>query len=95
MGSESGFRQPNGIDVARSIACFLVVLIHVSGFRFGQFGAGWWASNAYDSMARGSVTVFFMITGALLLGRQEEIGEFYKKRVTRIVPPIFSGLRFT
>lgn len=81
--------QPDGIDIARSIACFLVVVIHVSGFRFAQFGAGWWASNTYDSMARSSVTVFFMITGALLFGRNENIGVFYKKRVIRIVPPIF------
>lgn len=88
MKGANGFRQPNGIDIARSIACFLVVLIHVSGFRFAQFGAGWWASNAYDSMARSSVTVFFMITGALLISRNENIGVFYKKRVIRIAPPI-------
>lgn len=88
MKGENVLHQPNGIDIARSIACFLVVVIHVSGFRFGQFGAGWWASNAYDSMARSSVTVFFMITGALLLSRSDNILAFYKKRVLRIVPPI-------
>lgn len=78
MHEKNGFSQPNGIDIARSMACFLVVLIHVSGIRFGEFGAGWWASNAFDSVARCSVTVFFMISGALLLPRKEEIGVFYK-----------------
>lgn len=89
MPEQKGLLQPNGIDLARSIACFLVVLIHVAGIRFGEFGAGWWASNAFDSIARSSVTVFFMISGALLLVKNEEIGTFYKKRVLRILPPIF------
>lgn len=89
MRVKQGFLEPNGIDIARSMACFLVVLIHVAGIRFGEFGEGWWASNAFDSVARCSVTVFFMISGALLLTRQEEITSFYKKRVLRIFPPIF------
>ncbi len=75
-------------DFLRVTACFLVVLLHTAAFNFSTFDEYWWASNFYDSLARCSVPVFFMISGALLLRKQENIFLFYKKRFIRLLPTI-------
>lgn len=77
-----------GIDLARVVACFMVVVLHVAAMDFHTFGRDWWASNSYDSFTRACVPIFLMITGVLLLGRREPLGLFYRKRVVRIVPPL-------
>lgn len=75
------------IDVLRMIACISVVLIHSSakydGFIPGQFIL---APANYILMATG-VSIFFMISGALLLSKEQELQMFYKKRFTRILAP--------
>ncbi|KMN20314.1 acyltransferase [Pseudomonas weihenstephanensis] len=70
------------------IACFLVILLHVSADQAMKFGAGWWASNIYDSLSRVCVPIFLMISGALLLKKSEPLGRFIKKRFIRIFPPL-------
>jgi len=70
------------------IACFLVILLHVSAEQAMKFGAGWWASNIYDSLARVCVPIFLMISGALLLKKSEPLGSFISKRFIRIFPPL-------
>ncbi len=75
-------------DLLRVAACFLVVMLHTAAARFYTFDQYWWASNFYDSLSRCSVPVFFMISGALLLTKQESISLFYRKRVVRILPPL-------
>ncbi|PIE58032.1 MAG: hypothetical protein CSA33_05075 [Desulfobulbus propionicus] len=77
-------------DLLRVVACFLVVLLHTSGYKFYIFDEYWWASNFYDSLSRCSVPIFFMISGALLLTKEENIFLFYKKRVQRLLPPIIA-----
>lgn len=77
-----------GIDVARIGACFMVVLLHVAAVEFHEFDDRWWASNFYDSFTRACVPVFLMITGVLLLNRQEDLPVFIRKRYMRIVPPL-------
>lgn len=77
-----------GIDVARIGACFMVVVLHVAAVEFDEFGQRWWASNFYDSFSRACVPVFLMITGVLLLNRQEELPVFLRKRFARILPPL-------
>ncbi len=75
-------------DLLRVTACFLVVMLHTAAVKFYTFDQQWWASNFYDSLSRCSVPVFFMISGALLLTKQDNIFLFYKKRVVRILPPL-------
>lgn len=77
-----------GIDVARIGACFMVVMLHVAAVEFHDFDERWWASNFYDSFSRASVPVFLMITGVLLLNRQEKLSVFFRKRFARIIPPL-------
>jgi surface polysaccharide O-acyltransferase-like enzyme len=70
------------------IASFLVVALHVSGQAFGRWDASWWAGNVYDSLTRTCVPLFFMVTGATLLRRDEPLGTFFQRRLLRIVPPL-------
>lgn len=81
------------IDCARWIAMFLVVACHacdpfncspesLKNPEFVRWGAIW------GSMLRPCVPLFVMITGALLLPvRERGLGEFYKKRIPRVLFP--------
>jgi surface polysaccharide O-acyltransferase-like enzyme len=77
-----------GIDFARALACFLVVVVHLSASDFYLFGPRWWPANFYDSIARVAVPIFFLITGALVLVPEEKIGRFYKKRIGKVLLPL-------
>src|SRR3546814_18926659 len=78
-------------DTARVVACFMVVILHVAATLFGTFDDQWWASNFYDSLARSCVPLFLMITGVLLLGKQESLPAFLSKRFAGILPPLLFG----
>ncbi len=56
-----------GIDIARVVACFLVILLHVAAVGFHSFSDNWWKSNLVDSFSRVCVPIFIMITGSLLI----------------------------
>src|SRR3546814_10665596 len=84
--TKNGFSA--AMDTARIGACFMVVVLHVAAMNFGVFDNQWWASNFYDSMTRSCVPVFLMISGVLLLGKQETLAVFYRKRFARILPPL-------
>jgi len=80
------------IDSLRVFATFSVVFLHVASgisYRYGSFSNFyWWVGNIYDSSARFCVPVFLMISGALILSKTyENIGEYLKKRVLRILFP--------
>ena len=76
-----------GLDVVRVVACFMVIFLHVAAIGFHDFIPGWWASNVYDSLLRSCVPLFLMITGALLLRKEERLGAFFSRRFSRILPP--------
>lgn len=48
----------------------------------------WWVGNAWDSAVRWCVPVFVMLSGALLLGRDESIIRFFSRRVRRVLVPL-------
>lgn len=79
------------VDLARAVVMFGVVLVHASAdviTEWGRFpGSWWWAANLYDSLARGCVPVFVMLSGALLLPKREGYREFFLKRFQRILIP--------
>ena len=55
----------------------------------------WLAADFYNALSRFAVPVFVMITGALLLNKEYELGAFLKKRLTRIIWPfLFWSLVF-
>ena len=63
-------------DLCRVCAIFGVVLIHSCGAAFYQYGkipqADWLSANPPDSLARCSVPLFVMLSGALLLRSGED-----------------------
>lgn len=76
------------VDVARVGASGMVVLLHVAAVDFHELGQQWWASNFYDAFTRSCVPIFLMISGALLLHKQEALPVFLSKRLWRVVPPL-------
>jgi len=77
------------VDLLKVVSIFLVVLLHTSAVGVYQSvtAHGWWAANFYDSLSRVSVPLFVMVSGALLLGKQENYKDFFGKRVRRVLVP--------
>ncbi len=76
------------VDYIRVVACMLVVLAHCCDpFVAGSSVEGFNAGAIWGSFYRPSVPLFIMISGALLLPTSLKIGEFYSKRIKRIVTP--------
>jgi surface polysaccharide O-acyltransferase-like enzyme len=78
-------------DFVRNIGILLVILGHVSGvvvLRWQKIPyADWMAGNIYNVIARSCVPLLFMVSGALLLPRQESIPDFYRKRFQKVIFP--------
>jgi surface polysaccharide O-acyltransferase-like enzyme len=91
------------IDLIRIVAIFMVILIHATteynpcivDIMSPQGIELWWATNVYNALSRGSVPLFIMVSGFLLLQPSkydEPLGVFLKKRWRRIgLPVIFWG----
>jgi len=80
------------IDYIRVLAIILVIVIHVSSLYYAKFGEAdgsvWWMANVLNAASRCAVPLFVMASGAVLLGRREEITEFYRKRAVRLLPAV-------
>ena len=78
------------ISALRVLATVLVILIHAStGYlnRFDPTNFAWNYANTINSFSRFSIPLFVMISGALLLGKKENILDFYKRRLVKICVP--------
>ena len=71
------------VDFVRFIGAFLVVLAHIENWGAGPA----WAKNFYYALSRVGVPLFFLISGYLLLSKQEDLLTFFRKRASRIVIP--------
>jgi surface polysaccharide O-acyltransferase-like enzyme len=77
-------------DLIRTLALFLVVLLHASNEALQASSvpaAYWWTAVVYKSVSLSCVPLFVMLSGALLLQPaklDEPIRVFLKKRLTRI-----------
>ena len=80
----------DNINLLKFIATICVILIHVvSGdlYKYGTVSnSDWNIANAINSISRICVPVFLMVSGALLLSKDESIEDFFKKRFLRIIP---------
>ena len=82
------------IELAKTIATFFVVLLHTAApalYRLGDIKFEFWRyANIYDSSVRLAVPVFFMISGALLLGKDTKgsVPIFLKKRILKVLVPL-------
>lgn len=89
---EHFMREKNyNLELIRTVSFVLVIVIHVSNYfcrAFGKISIGEYGfSLILDTLTRVSVPCFFMLSGALLLGR-EEPAENSWKRMFRIVLPL-------
>ena len=86
------------VDVLRVFAIAAVVVVHVSADIITEWRTvprdWWWAANFYDSLARGAVPIFVMVSGALLLGKSESYRDFFIKRFQRIFIPFVAWTVF-
>lgn len=84
-------QQLDWINNLRVIAMFLVVILHTTSPMLMAYGkepdSYWLIADFYNALSRFGVPIFVMITGALLLHRDYELGDFLKKRLGRIFPP--------
>lgn len=77
-------------DLIRTIAIYFVVIIHSLGcVETGTVGVlnEENITNAVLSFVKCAVPLFVMLSGSLLLNKQESISVFYKKRLIRLIPP--------
>ena len=78
-----------GIDLLKAIAIFGVVIIHTCGAGYSNpiSSFDWLSSVFWGSIARASVPIFFMCSGALLLNPKKELSihRLYTKNLLRIV----------
>lgn len=80
------------IDFIRSVSILLVIVIHSTGPLLNKWGevispTDWLVADVLVSFSRASVPLLFMISGYLLLGRQESIFSFYTKRFRKVLLP--------
>ncbi len=74
------------VDFLRVTATLLVVLAHI-----GTWGSGpSWAGALYYALSRNGVPLFFMLSGFLLLLKEEGTLTFLKKRAWKILVPFFA-----
>jgi surface polysaccharide O-acyltransferase-like enzyme len=71
------------VDYIRFIGTFLVVLAHIDAWGSGSN----WAQTIYYTISRNGVPIFFMMSGYLLLSKEEDLWIFFKKRATKIIIP--------
>lgn len=79
------------INNLKVISLFAVIVLHTASLLLMDFKkaslSDWLAADLYNALTRFAVPVFVMITGALLLHREYEIGDFLKRRLSRIIWP--------
>lgn len=86
------------LDVLRFVAIFMVLISHSADPFNASVEArtnpdfNLWGS-AFGSLVRACVPLFVMMTGLLLLPVKQEMGSFYKKRISRVLYPFFGLVR--
>jgi surface polysaccharide O-acyltransferase-like enzyme len=80
------------LDLLRAAAAFAVVLLHCAAPLLTSYDdvgpSAWWTGNLYDSAVRWCVPAFVMLSGALLLGRQESLSVFWARRAKKVLVPL-------
>ncbi len=79
-----------GFDLLRLVSIIAVIAIHVSYpplYTLSSNPYSWWVSNIIESLLRWAVPVYFMMSGALLLSKDEPFSVIFTRRLPRIVIP--------
>lgn len=84
------------LELIRTISFIMVIVIHVTNYfcrAYGKISGGeYWFSLILDTVARISVPSFFMISGALLLGREEPVQKHVKRLLRFVTVLLFWSL---
>jgi len=79
------------VNNLRVIALFAVIVLHTASLLLMEYKKAslgdWLVADFYNALVRFAVPVFVMISGALLLHREYELGDFLKRRLSRVVWP--------
>lgn len=79
------------IDTLRALAALGVVVLHSSGSALRVPGTipalDWWVANFGSAVGRYSVPIFLMLSGALLLPREEAASSLLRRRLGKLIPP--------
>ncbi len=73
------------IDILRVVACFLVIFNHTNARGFSHYISDdlgsffWWRNLWFSTVCKSAVPIFFMISGSLLLRKEETIIQTYKR----------------
>ncbi len=81
-------RRNVGFDLLRTLACFMVVLLHASSqlwYMTAVTDSRWVAMHIWNTATRGAVPVFFMISGALFLGGGYPGRKLWRKNIPHLV----------
>lgn len=98
MSEEIKVERNVWVDFVRSISVFFVIVIHTASPLSYQWGdilpSEWIIGISYNSFARVSVPLFFMLSGYLLLSVQNEsMLDFFRKRFRKVfIPFLFWSL---
>ncbi|KKG11026.1 acyltransferase [Methanosarcina sp. 2.H.A.1B.4] len=80
------------VDLIRVIATFAVVAIHVNADFICSWNkipwVDWWVSDIYSAVTHFAVPVFIILSGYLLLDKQEDDWVFFSKRFDKVVIPL-------
>ena len=82
------------LDVLRVLANFLVIFNHTAGYTLYQYADSMPKSFVFITLSlftKINIPLFFMITGALLLGKDEEIQVVFQKRILRFAILLISA----
>lgn len=76
-------------DRIRATAIIFVILIHSCGILLlhPEMPSAVWVNAALTSLVNTAVPLFLMLSGTLLLGKEEPLGTFLRKRFSRILLP--------
>lgn len=85
-------------DVIRGIAIFGVVSIHIANAVYTRVdffgGITWWLTIILDSFSRISIPLFIMLSGYLILRKDESFPKSLKRILYRIAIPLFFWYAF-
>jgi len=95
---DNKFSYSFSADVVRVVAILGVVIIHVTNAVYTRSdffgGATWWLSITLDSFSRISIPLFILLSGYLLLAKDESVEKSIKRILTRIAIPFIFWLLF-
>lgn len=84
------------LDTLRALATLSVIVVHISSplvnMTWNRNLEYWWIGNMVNSAARFAVPLFLMLSGATMLGKEYPLGEFYRKRMMRVLVPFLFWL---